>query len=70
MHEITDMDTYYELLADRRAARIYEKTRAPPRPARSGSSRAAVPETYCSQCGAELGPGDSGVSRRLDHINR
>ena len=28
MHEITDMDTYYELLADRRAARIYEKTRA------------------------------------------
>ena len=25
MHEITDMDTYYELLADRRAARIYRR---------------------------------------------
>ena len=71
MHEITDMDTYYELLADRRAARIYEKTRArhhdPRDPDHPGPR---FQETYCSQCGAELGPGDSGVSRCLDHINR
>lgn len=25
------------------------------------------PMTYCSQCGAELGPGDAGVSRCSDH---
>ncbi|KVN91188.1 hypothetical protein [Burkholderia ubonensis] len=26
--------------------------------------------TYCSQCGAELGPGTSGVSHCSDHIGR
>jgi hypothetical protein len=25
------------------------------------------PETYCSQCGQNLGPGDSGVSDCRDH---
>ncbi|WP_347467563.1 hypothetical protein [Burkholderia stagnalis] len=25
------------------------------------------PMTYCSQCGCELGPGDSGVSSCADH---
>ena len=25
------------------------------------------PMTYCSQCGAELGPGDAGVSHCSDH---
>ena len=51
MHEITDMDTYYELLADRRAARIYEKTRARHHDPRSGSSRAAVPGDVLLQWG-------------------
>ena len=52
MHEITDMDTYYELLADRRAARIYEKTRARhPDPRDPDHPGPRFEETYCSQCG-------------------
>jgi hypothetical protein len=27
------------------------------------------PQTYCSQCGTEQGPGDSGVSHCRDHRN-
>ena len=27
------------------------------------------PETYCSQCGQNLGPGDSGVSHCRDHAS-
>ena len=27
------------------------------------------PQTYCSQCGTEQGPGDSGVSHCKDHRN-
>lgn len=26
--------------------------------------------TYCSQCGAELGPGDAGVSSCSDHVGK
>ena len=65
MHEITDMDTYYELLADRRAARIYEKTRArhPTREIRIIQGHGSRRRT--ARSGAELGPGDSGVSRCL-----
>lgn len=57
-------DAYRELLA-----RVADLTRRHPRglAIRPMFGQPRFRATYCSQCGAELGPGNAGVSRCSDH---